>query len=572
MSTTCHNNIRATNPGNFDPADVKSINKGRYILIAMGVIVLIGSLVAAGCLYSHLGYTSFSIGASGGIVCILNFLLSKYCCKNTRIPHSDGSQHQETKEQSVQHIDINQKSIFAAATSGVTKEVPDATASLSAISQNCAANHSKTNLLPALPKDIIQNGYGEYLIYRIAPNGKKEAITDIEYEKIFNIIEEVRALKGDLIPQNRHNYLKTKIQKELDQNVFISFIPRTIYELMYLRECIQEDVDKQFCCNACESGIANALQEKTPDNEKQKIINSALEKGFWQQCLFEDKDYEAQFAQKNQFDYRIPHIQKIAARLNYVALEEFKKCCSHNEGFTYEEIQQIQSELLTFFKELHNSQSELHEKASKVFEWTYPGIARQFAEEKIRDNGCVKRYPQGIANERHEKIIHNAIQLECSNEAAKGMVLYRGSELAKDDVTRQDFESWPASTCANSLSYGSSLFAGALYDGGASAFHYMRENYLDAQALIVPLKKILSAKAVFHAFYVHPLIQLMSRGEIFHPRTKVWELNSEEKILGFLGLAKINYAKVKICCRTSLSKEGMEKKFSKYKNKVYLLA
>lgn len=56
-----------------------SFNKGGYLLIALGIIVLIGSLVATGCLYSRLGYSSLAIGGAGVVVCILSFLLSKYC-------------------------------------------------------------------------------------------------------------------------------------------------------------------------------------------------------------------------------------------------------------------------------------------------------------------------------------------------------------------------------------------------------------------------------------------------------------------------------------------------------------
>jgi hypothetical protein len=35
------------------------------IMVALGVIILIGSFVANGLLFSHLGYTSFAIGGSG---------------------------------------------------------------------------------------------------------------------------------------------------------------------------------------------------------------------------------------------------------------------------------------------------------------------------------------------------------------------------------------------------------------------------------------------------------------------------------------------------------------------------
>jgi hypothetical protein len=61
-------------------ATSNAINKGRYVLIALSIITLIGSLVAAGCLYSQLGHASFAIGAAGVVLALLCFLLSKYCC------------------------------------------------------------------------------------------------------------------------------------------------------------------------------------------------------------------------------------------------------------------------------------------------------------------------------------------------------------------------------------------------------------------------------------------------------------------------------------------------------------
>ena len=48
-----------------------------HILIALGVIALIGGLVANGVLYSPLGNTSFAMGGSGIAVCILCVLLSR---------------------------------------------------------------------------------------------------------------------------------------------------------------------------------------------------------------------------------------------------------------------------------------------------------------------------------------------------------------------------------------------------------------------------------------------------------------------------------------------------------------
>lgn len=81
MDTSYQNIDRAHRLGIFSqPATSQSINKEEYLLIALGIITLIGSLVATGCLYSQLGYASFAIGGTGIVLGIFSFLLSKYSC------------------------------------------------------------------------------------------------------------------------------------------------------------------------------------------------------------------------------------------------------------------------------------------------------------------------------------------------------------------------------------------------------------------------------------------------------------------------------------------------------------
>ncbi len=422
--------------------------------------------------------------------------------------------------------------------------------------------------IPMPPDDVIKNGYGEYLVYRINSEGEKEPITDIEYEKIFDIIENSRSLS----PEDPYIDLKGKIQEELGAEIQIAFIPRTIYELIFLKECIQEDLNRQNCCNAQSTRITRVIW-KEENLDRQEIIENAMKEGFWQQCLFEDTDYEARFSRRNAFDYRLAHLKKIATRLNQVALKQFNS--KNAEGFTYKEIGIVQDNLITFFKKLHDPQSDLHKSAKALRCNDYVSIAEKFTQEDILTIG---RYtpseatPMGIGTERHEQILKKAIQLESSAEAINSLVLYRGSNFLEDFLMREKKSYREQQILTNSLSYGTSLYAGVLYDGGATAFYYMRKSYLDAQAFIIPLKKQQAGKSPFHVYNVHPLIQMMSKGEIFHPRTKVWKIKEEQKVLGFLGLAESSYSKIKEQCKTNASQEKMEKWFLKYKSKAYLLA
>lgn len=59
--------------------NAQSVNVGKCLLVALGIITIIGGLVATGCLYSRLGYSSFAIGGAGLVLGILCFVISKYC-------------------------------------------------------------------------------------------------------------------------------------------------------------------------------------------------------------------------------------------------------------------------------------------------------------------------------------------------------------------------------------------------------------------------------------------------------------------------------------------------------------
>ena len=82
-----------------EPAQTeKSLGKGGYLLIALGIITLIGSLVAAGCLYAHLGYLVFAIGGGGTVISIVCFVLSNYCRKQNQEPPQSENPNEEAPD------------------------------------------------------------------------------------------------------------------------------------------------------------------------------------------------------------------------------------------------------------------------------------------------------------------------------------------------------------------------------------------------------------------------------------------------------------------------------------------
>ena len=99
----------------------------------------------------------------------------------------------------------------------------------------------------------------------------------------------------------------------------------------------------------------------------------------------------------------------------------------------------------------------------------------------------------------------------------------------------------------------------------------MRQPTLDAYAYVVPLEKLNRNETPFYAFNVHPIIQLLSQGEIFHPRTLVWKAAEDAPIAGILGKV-VAYSQLKDVCKTNKSKGEIQSGHAAYKSKVYQLA
>lgn len=414
--------------------------------------------------------------------------------------------------------------------------------------------------VPEPPPGVIRNGYGEYLIYRMA-EGTKKPISQEEFEVVFDLIEECRTINSPL--DDRHQFLESKIQEKLGDGVHLAFVPRTLYELIYLQQCIQEDIANKNCCNAREQfaffghlppGIAEEWEKKT------------RECCFWQLCEFDDEDYGDTFAPQNLAYFT--HLKKIAGRLNVVALDLFKNSFE-KDGFTFEAFEKIYHTLIPFFTQLSEPSSAFCEKVKKVKKSNFTvSVAKHFSEETTKVWGGTDQHPLGIVNARHEQIVKKAIQLECSQEAGKSVLLYRGGKFESDVLVIEK----EGKKVANCVCLGTGLFAGAIYDGGATPFHYMRQSQLDAQVWMLPRDKLQSGSLPFHAYHVHPLAQLLSAGEYFHGRTKLWSMEPEAIVLRFYGAAKVRYERIRQICKSQMSKEDIEAKFKECKDKAFILA
>ena len=111
---------------------------------------------------------------------------------------------------------------------------------------------------------------------------------------------------------------------------------------------------------------------------------------------------------------------------------------------------------------------------------------------------------------REVSVVAQALLLECSPKVVGASLLYRGGEKSEAERIKRHLKE------TTSLSYGTSLFAGCVYDGTASVFHYTSSKERNAFALVLDSKE---KEDLFYVPNEHPLQQLLSGGEFFHGRS-----------------------------------------------------
>jgi hypothetical protein len=196
------------------------------------------------------------------------------------------------------------------------------------------------------------------------------------------------------------------------------------------------------------------------------------------------------------------------------------------------------------------------EKVEAISNCSNPGPTTNFGFESNRGSSKA----MGIRNETDAQIIRDAIALDCSQSARHSLYLYRGADFQKDSTACWNDENKPYS-----LSYGTSLFAGCVFDGGATAFHYMR-NGQNAYAIAIPFDQL--HDSLFYVPQANTVAQLFSDGEIFHARTKAWDGVDLQKIGGMsIG---VNGRKTEHL-KSNLSKDELTRQFREYKNRAVQL-
>ena len=404
---------------------------------------------------------------------------------------------------------------------------------------------------PPLVETKVLTGFGEFIVFRIDKNNVE--ITKETYEKVYEIFQmySPQQILSNSSNQeeiskayaNRHQLISTKV-KEIDNTLEIAFVPRTLYELIFLRKCIREDVKR--------NGVCPLL--KTTNESRAKILTNYAERDkCWHLSYFKDPG-----------DNNHADVKELAHRLNRMIV---KALSPQSKGFTLSEFHVALDKEIAFFQNYYKECQEITREWQNETrdDWIIktvthsPGPAVSFGYE-LNDYS-----PTGIRDDKDAKIIKKALDLDCSKIAQTCLFLYRGSDYERDKIFSERNPEMPYS-----ISYGTSLFAGSVYDPGATVFHYARtaEN---THVIPIPLVSLNSPKMPFHIPATNAICQLTGDGEYFHGRSKVWKDCDVNIILGIWGLADMIKPSNRNCLKSGLSKKALVKKFNVYKKKAIVL-
>lgn len=408
----------------------------------------------------------------------------------------------------------------------------------------------------------ITTGQGEYVVFHALPNHEKKELSRETFDKVYNVLLEfapAAIINNETAPaiaadkcSRRYELIKDKI-KQIDPSLEIAFIPKTLYELFFIKKCIKEDLKHKNICpyiqyNKCKFTLDDFYNNQIEYQDfLKRQENKKIQRKCWHLCFFEDAGN----------DHEI-NVKDVAYRLNQTIV---KNLSPNSEGFTLGELAAHAENKIEFLKIHHKNCTVIEEKLLKgeqvesIMSSSTPGPTTNFGYESYV--GDIK--PMGIRDDADAEILRKAMALECSKEAQHSFILYRGSDFKDDSVKTID------DNIAYSLSYGTSLFAGCVYDGGATAFHFMRKKP-NAYATLVPYNQLNRSP-----FYIPPtntICQLFGFGESFHGRTKAWKFFLVKKIAGINTGGGKNPRKL---LGSNLSKTELIKQFEAYKAKAIQL-
>jgi hypothetical protein len=357
----------------------------------------------------------------------------------------------------------------------------------------------------------VTHGYGDYLFYRldgdrIYGDQKPSPLSLPEFQRLFDS----KILPHGTLPSSssaleKNDALKRDLQM-IDPSIHATFIPRILLELTFLHRCIAEDESSRSICPRVDPEVHRILTapERELDKERADQIRESFLKGkeCWHTLCFKDEGDESS-----------QEVIELAHRFNAFLVGSLQP---DGKAFSFDKLRKFVRKECDFYATLNRREYFYY----RYCHWQ-PGPSWNFAQdiEAGKSYGRINVTSLGIYSIGHREMIERSLVLECSTLAqVSSHILYRGASLERDKVGFE-FRSGEGkkSIGSRSLSFGSGLFAGGIYDGTAAPFHYMRQPKNGAFAIALPS----GSSEAFHVPSSYFLTQISNRGEFFHPRTRV---------------------------------------------------
>lgn len=403
--------------------------------------------------------------------------------------------------------------------------------------------------LPNIPEGIIDNGNGEFIVF----SKNKRKVSQETYLKVYKIFNKYSLiniankhpndrLKIEELCKNRANKIREKVAK-IDKSLEIAFIPRTLYELALLKKCINEDIKNgRKACSLLEQAQVGKMK---PTREK-----------CWHANCF-----------PNPGDNTDPCVQDVAFRLNKsIASSMFKD----GKGLSFEEwLDTAEKEINLLIR--YGADEDLF-ISKENGENESPATRFNSPPYKLSPLSCDAA--KMLAN-----MIRNAAALECTELAQTSLLLYRSSHIKNDNTFKFNNKNEETSDIQDytlvSLSYGTGLFAGSIYDMGAAPYGVKCKMFDYPDTYVIPVPAHEHASGTFFIPDVNAVSQFFAYGENFHVRTQIGDavpINDKisgickTKNFGFKGDAPYGDHLI-----SYLTNKEINQRFNEYKSNAIML-
>ncbi len=357
-----------------------------------------------------------------------------------------------------------------------------------------------------IPLGIIQQGYGEYVAYRLNTFNNLVHLSRSEFEKVYAIFNKNLG----------YACMKEDIAK-IDSDIQIAFIPRSLYEVVFIRKMLSRN-EKEFISQNEENSFCLHMA-----NCHKAVENHQSKNSFYKSDPIDLKE-----------------IKDLAYKINKTIC---KRIYPFNQGLTYP------NHIVYLEREI----TSIKEHYQKLGRLRYLCPVYNFQEQPNPLHPHLGNFTDSDA-----QLIKDCVKLECSTLSHDAFLLYRGGDYSKDFIEKGGYP--------HSLSYGTGLFAGGLYDMGATPFYYTRKSGNHCYVIVVPFKR--EETSPFYIPKDNAIMQLFMEREHFHARSKLWDYEFLECSSG-MGMKRllsgINYL------TTKDSKKQLEEKFISYMKEAVIL-